>query len=100
MFMKKVIDWCKKFKEYILITLSVIASIFYFFLKNRAYKVPDNSESEKEINKNSGKLEVITENIKELSEDESNIRDNIDHISSKDEGDDDDLDTFFKDRGF
>jgi len=103
--MTKFLNWVRKFKEWILITVSILFSFLYIFFKNKALKPPDNSEIKSNIDKNSGKLEIIDDNIEELKVDEINIRKEIE-VELKREDDlskpnsDNELDDFFKDRGF
>ena len=100
--MKKFFDWIKKFKELVAIVLAAIASIFYFFLKNKAYTPPDNSEENSEIDKSSGKVEILSEDLTSLKKEESSIREGINKIIKEEDqkDDEDDLDDFFDSRGF
>ena len=97
--MKSFLNKIVKFKEWIIISISILFSFIYFILKNKALKPPDNSKIKTEIDKNSGKIEIINENIEKLKKEEDGIRKDIEveiNKSNKDES----LDDFFDKRGF
>ena len=98
--MSSFFSWVKKFKEWIIISFSIIFSFLYFFLKNRALKPPDNSKIKEDIDKNTGKIEVIDESIEGLKLEESNLRKEIGVQIKKEDSNEESVDEFFKNRGF
>ena len=74
-------------------------------LKNKSFLITgkllgiSRAEAKSIIDKNSGKIEILNEEVTTLKEKESIIRDNINNVSLEEE-DSEDISEFFKDRGF